>query len=315
VRHVRMLTLFALGAALAMALVGPASAVANKEATEKAEFQAFANCPFHEIVEEHPLNACTWAQSSYKERWESKTQKEAYEAEHGPTPGLLSHFTAGNISVALKLPITLRGGVTEKEIEPTELVFSGAEGAPTIQPVAQAGPPLTKSVDKADLSGSELDRFNYYVKVAKETKTTATVELAGSARNIHLNLANLLDGEGTAFSFPVKVKLGSGFVGSNCYVGSDENPIVVNFTTGTSGELQGKLGQLTFGEMGILTTWGNTLVASGFASPGAEGCGVEGGADEAINAALGLPSSNNSSVLNGVLKLAGAENVEEHLGV
>ena len=94
-----------------------------------------------------------------------------------------------------------------------------------------------------------------------------------------------------------------------------KTPIVVNFTTGTSGELQGKVGKLAFNEVGIITTWGNTLVASGFASPGAEGCGVEGGADAAINAALGLPSASNTSVLNGVLKLAGAENVEEHLGI
>ena len=181
--------------------------------------------------------------------------------------------------------------------------------------MAQAGPSLTKSVDTADLSASELDRYNYFVKIAKETKTTATVELAGSASNIHLNLANLLDAEGTAFSFPVKVKLGNGFVGNNCYVGSNEDPIVVNFTTGTSGELQGKVGQLAFSEGGVITTWGNTLVASGFASPAAEGCGVEGGADAAVNAALGLPSANNTSVLNGVLKLAGAENVEEKLGI
>ncbi len=188
-------------------------------------------------------------------------------------------------------------------------------GSPTIQPVAQAGPGLQKAVDKAELSPAERNRFNYYVKVAKEGKTTATIELAGPATAIHLNLANLLTEEGTAFSFPVKVKLGNGFFGNNCYVGNDEHPIVVNFTTGTAGELKGKTGALVVNAASIITTWGDTLVASGFASPGVEGCGVEGGADKAIDAALGLPSTNNMSVLNGVLKLTGRENAEEHLGI
>jgi hypothetical protein len=301
-------------AALALALVGAAPAMAKETPKEKAEFQAFANCPLDAIVEERPLNACTWAQSSFNERWLNKEQKEQYESEHGPSPEVASFFTAGNVTVPLKKKITLKGGVTEKEVEPTELLWSGAEGSPTIQPVAQAGPRLQKAVDKADLSPAELDRFNYYVKVAKEVNTTATIELAGPASNIHLDLANLLTGEGTAFSFPVKVKLGNGFFGGNCYVGNDEHPIVVNFTTGTAGELQGKTGALVFSPTSIITTWGNTLVASGFASPGVEGCGVEGGADEAIDAALGLPSTNNESVLNGVLKLTGRETVEEHLG-
>jgi hypothetical protein len=312
VRYVRMpLLVLGLLAMLALALVGAGSAMAE----EASQFQAFANCPFHAIVEEHELNACTWAESSYKERWLNKAQKEQYETEHGPTPGVNSYFTAGNVTVPLRLGITLRGGVTEKEVEPTELIWSGAEGAPTIEPVVQKGPSLKNSVDTALLSPSELNRYNYYAKVAKKRKTTVTVELAGSASNIHLDLANLLNGEGRAFGFPVKVKLGNGFFGPNCYVGTDESPIEVNYTTGTEGALQGKTGVLVFSEEGIITTWGNTLVASGFASPGVEGCGVEGGADEAIDAALGLPSPSNTSVLNGVLKLAGRENVEEHLGI
>jgi hypothetical protein len=306
------------GAVVAMGLMGATSAMAEETAKEKADWRSFENCPFHQLsVGGFEVTICSWAQSSYKEKWLSKTQKEEYETTHGAPAGLLSHFTAGNVSVPLKLPITLRAGFGISQPETTEsLETVGASGTATIQPVAQAGPSLTKSVNTADLSPSELDRYNYYVKIAKETKTTATVELAGPASVIHLNLANLLNGEGTAFKFPVKVRIGNGFVGPNCYVGSDEHPIVVDFTTGTSGELQGKLGVLaTNGEGTLLTTWGDTLVASGFESPGVENCGVEGGADAAIDAALGLPSSNNTSVLNGVLKIAGAEVVGEHLGI
>jgi hypothetical protein len=44
------------------------------------------------------------------------------------------------------------------------------------------------------------------------------------------------------------------------------------------------------------------------------GCGVEGGADEAINSALGLPSASGSmAILNGVLRASSEEEVAAHL--
>ena len=132
-----------------------------------------------------------------------------------------------------------------------------------------------------------------------------------------MNVSALLGEEGTAFSFPVKVKLSNPFFGNSCYVGSDASPIVVEFTTGTSGELKGKSGSsLTEDKNGfVVTIRTDTLVNNAFASPGVEGCGVEGGADEAIDSALGLPSpgGHNLSVLNGTLKIATAENAKEGL--
>ncbi len=197
-----------------------------------------------------------------------------------------------------------------------ELEEIAAVGAETIQAVAQAGPSLKSTVDTSKLSESELDRYNYYTKVAKETKTKETIEMAGPVSNLTVNLGNLLNEEGTAFQFPVKVKLSNGFVGNECYVGSDESPIIVDMTTGPSGELKGKAGVFTFnGEGTMLTLWGDTLVDSGFEVPAVHGCGIEGGADEALDSALGLPSSNNTAVLNGVLKQAGSEPAEEHLGL
>jgi hypothetical protein len=302
-------------AVLAMTLVGTASASAETE-REKAEWQAFANCPAYDItIHGGEVTACSWGLSSYKERWASNKQKEEWEEREGrAAPLQLSHFTAGNVSVNLKLPITLKLGLAENPEEETqELDVVGARGAETIAAVAQRGPNLRKTVDSADLSGAELDRYNYYVRVAKQTKTTATIELAGPADALHLNLANLLGEEGNAFVFPVKVKLGNAFLGNDCYVGSDENPIVVPMTTGPSGELRGKAGTLAFNPEGtLLTVWGDTLVATGFEAPGVEGCGVEGGADEAVDAALGLPSASNTAVLNGILKQTGAETAEEH---
>ena len=183
------------------------------------------------------------------------------------------------------------------------------------EPVAETGPPLPKDVDRTKLSPAELSRYLATVH-NHETKVTATVELAGSARNIKLNEINLLEETGVAFGFPVKVKLSNPFLGNSCYVGSDTSPIVVDFTTGTAGELRGKAGNLTSNKNGsILTVVSDTLVSNSFAAPGVEGCGVEGGADEALDSALGLPApaGHNVAILNGAFKQVGAETAEEGL--
>ena len=317
-RQIKMLGL-SLVASLAMAVVAAGSASAES-LKEHSTWQAFANCPFHappynEEFEE--LSACVWGTSSYKERWENKAQQEEWEKDRNggnPEPGLLSHFTAGKVTVALKLPILLRGGF-EIPVEGEEILWIAARGAPTIQPVSQVTIPITRGVTKALLSTTERERFEYYVHTARQTKTYATVELAGAAEQIHLNLDHQLEEQGTAFVFPVKVKLSNAFLGENCYVGSDSSPIKVPFTTGQDGELHGKLGVLTTEhEGGVLVIWGDTLVSSSFSAPGVEGCGVEGGADEAVDSALGLPSATgNTSVLNGVLRLGGSEEIEAHL--
>jgi hypothetical protein len=278
---------------------------------EHAEFQAFANCPFGASAE---LD-CSWAQSTYKEQWPSKKAKEEFEAERGRKPAELpSEFKAGNITVLLTQAIMLRGGIGFEEEKET---WFGPDGVETIQPVPQVAQPLTKDVNTALLSQTELNRYNYYVKVSKETKATATVELAGPSSAIQVSVNNLLKEEGTAFAFPVKIKLSNPFFGNDCYVGSNSSPIVVAFTTGKSGELAGKSGsKLKQDRNGFLITVDtDTLVNSTFASPGVEGCGVGGGADDAINSALGLPSpeGHNLTVLNGTLKLSTAENAKEGL--
>jgi hypothetical protein len=301
-------------AVFAMGAIATAPALATKGETEQAEFQAFANCPFTASAE---LD-CSWAGSTYLEKWPSQKLKAQWEAERERKPEELpSEFTAGNVTVKLKQAITLRGGIGfVEEGEVTKETWFGAEGAETIQPVPQAVQPLNKDVNTALLSPAELNRYNYYVKVSKEKNVTATVELAGPSSAIQVNVGHLLEEDGTAFSFPVKLKLSNPFLGSNCYVGSNTSPIVVEFTTGKSGELEGKnASTLKQGRNGILTAYTDTLVNETFASPGVEGCGVTGGADEAINSAFGLPSlaGHNIAVLNGTLKLATAEDAKEGL--
>jgi hypothetical protein len=313
-----------LGACLVVSLAAAAAAATpaqatlieygsyKETATEHAEFQAFAACPFVAATE---LD-CSWAQSTYNERWPSQAAKEEYEQAHErKAQGLPSEFKAGNVTVQLKMPVTLRGGIGIGENE--EDTWFGAEGAETIQATPQVAQPLTKDVNVALLSPTELNRYTYYVKVSHETKVTATIELAGPASAIKVSVGNLLTETGTAFAFPVKLKLSNPFVGKDCYVGSDSNPIVVEFTTGASGVLQGKSGSKAKQDRNgfDLTVLTDTLVNDTFASPGVEGCGVGGGADAAIDAALGLPSPSgqNLAILNGTLKLATAQNAQEAL--
>jgi hypothetical protein len=301
VRHLRMLGL-CLVATVALCAMTASQAMAKKEACtqygeycetlkEHANIAAMGNCPYEEtgVVE------CFWARTL-----PSKTEP--------------SYFTAGKITVDLKTPITLQGGgVSDGE---NQFAFAAPVGAPVITPSPQPTIPLTKAVNTALLSPSELTRYTYFSKIVKENKTTATVEEAGPVNQLVVNLSNLLSEEGAAFTFPVKVHLSNPFVGENCYVGSNEHPIIVKFTDGiVNEELRGSEGE--FSELSHFIVWiqENKLASFPFEVPGVEGCGVDGGADAAIDSAIGLPSaSGNVSVLHGELKsaTAKAEREAEH---
>jgi hypothetical protein len=137
-----------------------------------------------------------------------------------------------------------------------------------------------------------------------------------------LDEANLLAESGTAFSFPVEIRLNNKFLGPNCYVGSRSKPIEVPFTTGETAPpppntpIHGKLGKLkVIGGGQILEVHGVSLVNNEYEAPEVQGCGNEGGASAALNAGLGLksPAGSNTTELNGNLFQAGIEAVEEHL--
>ncbi len=308
-------SLAALGAAGSTSALGAKTCEAPdygeycETASEHKEFQSFAACPFAAAEE---LD-CSWARTSPQERWPAKL-REKWEAEHErKAPGLPSEIKAGNVTIMLSKKITLRGGIG---FEGENETWFGAQGAPTIEPVPQVATPLGQDVDTALLSPSELSRYNEAIGAGK-TKVTATIELAGPASAVRVSAIHLLEEEGTAFAFPVKMKLSNQFFGSECYVGSDGSPIVVEFTTGVSGELEGKAGSRLKSDRNgfIVTVETDTLVNDTFTSPGVSGCGVEGGADEAIDTALGLPSpeGHNFAVLDGTLRLATAQNAKEGL--
>ncbi len=261
-------------------------------------------CPMPEVVESQ---GCLWGEA-------------------GPE----SFFQAGKVTVYFKKPVILQGGTTAEYIceehHPEEgsckEVVPAADGK-TIVPEAEPGPSLTEGVDAELLPPKEKARYEAYVAAGKLTKTTETVELAAPAKDILVNAGRESSEEnGNAFVFPIMVRISNPFLGEHCYDGSTLSPIVVPFTTGETSPpppntpIHGYAGRITSYVGGhVAEAHDAILVNNSYAAPGVQGCGVEGQADEAVNAGLGLPSpaGSNTTELVGSFQISGANADEREL--
>lgn len=135
-------------------------------------------------------------------------------------------------------------------------------------------------------------------------KLYATVELAGQPGSI-------LD---PALNVPIKVHFENPVLGKACYVGSNENPIELNLTTGTTsppapnepitGQPTGPLTREAE-RPSVRTATGGIFVDNAYAAPGANGCQLEVGPyhvsiNNLVDAAYGLPAAagTNATVLD-----------------
>ncbi|HUC00825.1 MAG TPA: hypothetical protein VMS11_13470 [Solirubrobacterales bacterium] len=218
----------------------------------------------------------------------------------------------GKKAIPLKNPITLQGSLT-----PEADLLHGATSGETLSKTPQPVPGGLVGVTAPTWWPPFLQsQFNEQIGTGM-TGINATLELAGPTKgltNVTLNTENLLFEEGTALTLPVKIHLDSSVLGSNCYIGSDSQPVHLQFTTGTSGGLKGSAGELTFNEeFTIADIAGVRLVDNTFAVPGAKGCGGIFSAfyDPLINSLFGLPSASgkNHAVLEGTLTEADREEV------
>ncbi len=263
------------GAALVASIAVLSSAAPAFGALE-GEFAKFAQCP----VKVTGVETCLYAVASSGE------------------------FTVGSRNVPITNPVILQGGLIEI---PETGTFKMAE-----------------AVNKETLSNSPQKVPGGLIGIEGLGEVTATTQLAGSASGITLAPGNLLAEEGTALALPVKLKLvGSpGWIlGNNCYGGSNSHPIVLNLTTGTTSPpkwvkpIKGKKGTLTFIEGGeILNIAENSLVNNTFAAPGVEGCGlIPFLTDPLVDLAMGVPAGegHNTAILDGTIKLTGAEGIAE----
>jgi hypothetical protein len=109
------------------------------------------------------------------------------------------------------------------------------------------------------------------------------------------------------FTLPVKVKLSNPLLGGKCFIGSDQDPIVLNpiFNPVGSFGFEPDPDPVRFPDVAVLSITGSTLTDDLFSVPAASGCGPGGTANGPIDAFLGLPSPSGSNhlVLNDNLAL------------
>ncbi|WP_125614235.1 MULTISPECIES: hypothetical protein [Actinomadura] len=99
----------------------------------------------------------------------------------------------------------------------------------------------------------------------------------------------------------LKVKLGNPFLGWNCTIGTNSNPIQLNLTVGTTNPpppnqpISGSPPVDVSTDPWVVKT---TLVDNAFSVPGADNCGISDSANWLVNLIAGLPSDagNNTAI-------------------
>lgn len=267
--------------ALVLGLIGAAPAMA----TPKGDFAVFSDCPTS------TSEACTYA----------KTES--------------GKIVIGSEDVPIINAIVLQGGLVENESGRDDLV--AAKDGNTLSKSAQKVPGGLSGLVKCNEISNFIERASCELFFENGlTGVTATTELAAPAHSVEVSLENIVAGEGTGLALPIKVKLENPLLGSSCYVGSDASPIVVDLTTGTSGVLTGKVGEVQVLEGSILAAENNSLVNDTYSAPAASGCGgiFSFLIDPIIDSRLDLPSASgkNEAVLNGKLEVVAASEVTAH---
>ncbi|HET9591295.1 MAG TPA: hypothetical protein VFP17_00105 [Solirubrobacterales bacterium] len=231
-------------------------------------------------------------------------------------------FKVGAKTTPIVKPVVLKGGLDSDDgtIFGNQTFIAPTDGV-TLSKAPQPVPGgLTGIVAPSWWPSLLRDLFNETINNGF-TGVTATLELAGPPSSIKFTPINALIASGTALSMPVKVKLDNPFLGSNCYIGSNSNPIQLNLTTGTTSPpppntpISGSPGEAS-GDGNIIALKGNKLVDNSFAAPGANGCGgilFSWAVDPFVNSIVGVPSAagTNTAILEGNTYIAAASAVRE----
>jgi hypothetical protein len=242
-------------------------------------------------------------------------------------------FKIGKTAVPINKTITLQGGALK--IHELEYVLIPATDGNSLSKTELNVPGgLSGLVNCTEIKGE-----GFFEKGEREickaifensfTGVTATTELAANEHNpAILNLAAIVNEEGTGLTLPVKIHLKNPLLGESCYIGSEASPIQLHLTdgktsppppnksiTGSLGTEENEFEALKGGEEGVVTLFKNqSLVDNAFSVPVAAGCGgfFSFLIDPIINAKLGLPSAagNNTAIQTGTTWLAKASQVK-----
>lgn len=227
---------------------------------------------------------------------------------------LSGQFKLGNAAVPINKKINLQGGYSLNP-DTGAAVWYDAPGGKSLQEVALdvpgglSGLVPPSSIFDIPLLGMLLSQ------IFSLNTVTATAEQAGP---IEFGFINYLINDGTALKLPVKIHLKNPFLGDNCYIGSNSNPVVLNLGTGTTAPpapntpITGATGDIEFSPDGnIVTGTGYKLVDNAFKAPAAADCGPWGFrwiVTPVVNLKEGLPAAagKNTAIMQGNLKTGSA---------
>jgi len=232
-------------------------------------------------------------------------------------------FVTPGKTVPLKNPTILQGGLSGTGGNITnDATLNAATSGDTLSKTAQPVPGGLLGITAPSWWPQILkDLFNETINNGF-TGVSSTVEIAGPVSGVKVNLGNAVQLKGSAFTLPVKVKLSNPFLGSNCYLGSNSNPIKLNLTTGTTSPpapnkpISGSQGEFGEPAPNIIGLKNNKLVDNSFSVPGASGCGgilFSWAVDPLVNSIVGVPSAagTNTAILEGSTFLGSAPLLRE----
>jgi hypothetical protein len=192
-------------------------------------------------------------------------------------------------------------GNTTLQTGGTSLQFGVAGSTPddpTLGQIVPATDGMTLIADPVDVPGGVLGLMcpsnillvSSLCRQATNTslnRITAQVKLAGTPTDF--SATGALSTGTPILTLPVKIQLQNPLLGSNCFIGSNSNPIVLRPQALTLGSVGSVIDPNGF-PVGIIQITGGTLGDNSFAVPGATGCGPLGLANGAINSRQQLPS-------------------------
>jgi hypothetical protein len=232
---------------------------------------------------------------------------------HSVTDG--GKVVLGSKTVPIVNPVTLQGGYTEPNFdeESPEFLFSKFFAATNGVTLSKAAQPVPGGLLGILPPESSPPLIKALVKAATEnglTGVNSTLELARPASEIKVSENHLAEAFGVALVLPLKARLENPLLGNSCYVGSSENPIYWELTTGEtnpptpSEPIMGSTGTIEFlEEAQIVEAQNAVLVDNAWSAPAASGCGglLSPVMDPIINLASGLPAKGgtNSATLEG----------------
>ncbi|HEY0516803.1 MAG TPA: hypothetical protein VGD00_06750 [Solirubrobacteraceae bacterium] len=206
-------------------------------------------------------------------------------------------FKMGSKTISIEQPVVLQGAFSNAG--GTQELVGPSNGAPIM-----VAPPMKVPGGLTGIEG-----------IGPEV--TATTELVGP---VFINEGHQSSGVGAAVILPLRAKLDDHLLlGSECFVGSAGDPILLQLTTGKTSPpppntpITGNPGKGGIVD-NIVSLTGVSLVDNSFGAPGASGCGpLPLLVDPLVDIVAGLPSPSgtNTAILNGSVLLTGTKAVKK----